>query len=78
MTITNYDERILKSNHPIPGAPNNWRRFFGFNTDAKVIGIQYIVTALVFLLLGGLLGMLIRGELITCLLYTSPSPRDRG
>ena len=65
MTITNYDERILKSNHPIPGAPNNWRRFFGFNTDAKVIGIQYIVTALVFLLLGGLLGMLIRGELIT-------------
>ena len=65
MTITNYDERIIKSNHPIPGAPNNWRRFFGFNTDAKVIGIQYIVTALVFLLLGGLLGMLIRGELIT-------------
>ena len=53
MTITNYDERIIKSNHPIPGAPNNWRRFFGFNTDAKVIGIQYIVTALVFLLLAG-------------------------
>ena len=57
MTITNYDERVLKASHPVPGAPNNWRRFFGFNTDAKVIGIQYIVTALFFLLLGGLHGM---------------------
>ena len=65
MTTTNYDQRILKTKDPYPKGPNDWRRFFSFNTDAKVIGIQYIVTALFFLLLGGLLGMLVRGELIT-------------
>jgi heme/copper-type cytochrome/quinol oxidase subunit 2 len=48
-----------------PGAPDNWKRFFSFNTDAKVIGIQYMVTALLFLLVGGLLAMVMRGELIT-------------
>ena len=37
MTTTNYDPRILKAPHPVPGAPNNWKRFFSFNTDAKVI-----------------------------------------
>ena len=92
MTIINYDQRLVRSKNPYPKGPNDWKRFFSFNTDAKVIGIQYIVTALFFLLLGGLLGMLVRGELITppsdlfdptvynglytCLLYTSPSPRD--
>ena len=47
MSTTNYDPRILKAPHPVPGAPDNWKRFFSFNTDAKVIGIQYIATALV-------------------------------
>jgi cytochrome c oxidase subunit 1 len=60
-----YDPRILKAPHPVPGAPDNWKRFFSFNTDAKVIGIQYIVTAFFFFLIGGLLAMIIRGELIT-------------
>ena len=55
MTTTNYDPRILKAPHPVPGAPDNWKRFFSFNTDAKVIGIQYIATSLFFLLVGGLL-----------------------
>ena len=50
MTTTNYDPRILKAPHPVPGAPDNWKRFFSFNTDAKVIGIQYIATSLFFLL----------------------------
>jgi len=45
-----YDPRILKAPHPVPGAPDNWKRFFSFNTDAKVIGIQYIVTAFFFFL----------------------------
>ena len=54
MTTTNYDPRILKAPHPVPGAPDNWKRFFSFNTDAKVIGIQYIATSLFFLLVGGL------------------------
>ncbi|MEO1620841.1 MAG: cytochrome c oxidase subunit I, partial [Cyanobacteria bacterium J06632_3] len=50
---------------PEPGAPEDWRRFFSFSTDHKVIGIQYIVTAFVFFLFGGLLAMVMRGELIT-------------
>ncbi|MEL7070591.1 MAG: cytochrome c oxidase subunit I [Cyanobacteria bacterium J06581_3] len=53
------------SSQPQPGAPENWRRFFTFSTDHKVIGIQYIVTAFVFFLFGGLLAMVMRGELIT-------------
>ena len=65
MTTTNYDPRVLKAPHPVPGAPDNWKRFFSFNTDAKVIGIQYIATSLFFLLVGGLLAMIVRGELIT-------------
>ena len=55
MTTTKYDPRILKAPHPVPGAPDNW----------KVIGIQYIATSLFFLLVGGLLAMIVRGELIT-------------
>ena len=65
MTSTNFDPRILKAPHPVPGAPDNWKRFLSFNTDAKVIGIQYIATSLLFLLVGGLLAMIVRGELIT-------------
>jgi len=34
-----FDPRALRAPHPVPGAPDNWRRFFTFNTDAKVIGI---------------------------------------
>lgn len=60
-----FDPRVLRAPHPVPGAPNNWRRFLSFNTDAKVIGLQYMLTALFFLLVGGLLSMIMRGELIT-------------
>ena len=44
---------------------NNWRRYFSFSTDHKVIGIQYIVTAVFFLLIGGMLSMFIRAELFS-------------
>ncbi|MBD2257964.1 cytochrome c oxidase subunit I [Pseudanabaena sp. FACHB-2040] len=50
---------------PYPGAPDNWKRFFTFSTDHKVIGIQYIVTSFFFFLVGGLFSMVMRGELIT-------------
>jgi cytochrome c oxidase subunit I len=50
---------------PYPGAPDNWKRFFTFSTDHKVIGIQYIVTSFTFFLIGGLLSMVMRGELIS-------------
>jgi cytochrome c oxidase subunit I len=58
-------EAISASQQPVPGAPNNWRRFFSFSTDHKVIGIQYIVTSFFFFLIGGFFAMIMRGELIT-------------
>ena len=42
-----------------------WQDYFSFSTDHKVIGIQYLVTTFFFFLIGGLLAMLIRAELIT-------------
>lgn len=48
-----------------PAAPRGaWRRYFRWNTDHKVIGIQYLVTTFGFFILGGLLAMLVRTELI--------------
>lgn len=44
---------------------DNWRPYFGFSTDHKVIGIQYLVTSFIFFLCGGLLAMIMRAELIT-------------
>lgn len=43
----------------------HWRDYFTFNTDHKVIGIQYIVTSFVFFLIGGFLAEIIRTELAT-------------
>jgi cytochrome c oxidase subunit 1 len=48
--------------HSSHGA-KSWRDYFKINTDHKVIGIQYTVTAFFFLMVGGLLAMLIRAEL---------------
>ena len=39
------------------------RRYFTWNTDHKVIGIQYLVTTFIFFIIGGALAMLIRTEL---------------
>src|SRR3954454_24106723 len=41
----------------------SWRDYFRINTDHKVIGIQYVVTTIVFFMVGGLLAMLFRAEL---------------
>jgi cytochrome c oxidase subunit 1 len=51
-----------KEDHSGHGA-ETWRDYLIFNTDHKVIGIQYMVTTFVFFLVGGLLAMLIRAEL---------------
>jgi cytochrome c oxidase subunit 1 len=45
------------------GATAGWRRYFTWNTDHKVIGVQYLVTTFCFFLLGGVLAMLVRAEL---------------
>ena len=42
-----------------------WYHYFTFNTDHKVIGIQYLVTAFLFYLIGGLMAMAMRMELAT-------------
>jgi len=41
----------------------SWRDYFTFNTDHKVIGVQYLVTSFAFFLFGGVLAELIRAEL---------------
>jgi cytochrome c oxidase subunit 1 len=42
-----------------------WQDYFTFNTDHKVIGIQYLVTAFFFYFIGGTLAEIVRTELIT-------------
>jgi cytochrome c oxidase subunit I len=41
----------------------SWRDYFRVNTDHKVIGTQYVVTTIVFFVVGGLLAMFVRAEL---------------
>jgi cytochrome c oxidase subunit 1 len=48
---------------PTASKPIEWRRYFRWNTDHKVIGIQYLVTTFFFFMVGGALAMLIRTEL---------------
>lgn len=42
-----------------------WYEYFTFNIDHKVIGIQYLVTAFFFYLIGGLMAVAMRTELAT-------------
>jgi cytochrome c oxidase subunit 1 len=48
--------------HSSHGA-HSWKDYFRVNTDHKVIGIQYTVTAFFFMFIGGMLAMLVRAEL---------------
>ena len=41
----------------------SWKDYFKVNTDHKVIGVQYVVTALFFMFVGGALAEVIRAEL---------------
>jgi cytochrome c oxidase subunit 1 len=50
--------------HP-PADSGNWKKYFSFNTDHKVIGIQYLVTTFIFYLVGGALATAVRTELAT-------------
>ncbi len=67
MTSTqNRDNEVVSEQHQSQHhPPTTWKTYFTFSTDHKVIGIQYIVTAFVFFLIGGIFAMIIRGELIT-------------
>ncbi len=57
-------EALRDGEHPLTSLPN-WRTFFSFSTDHKVIGIQYIVTSFFFFVVAGIFAMIMRGELIT-------------
>ena len=48
---------------PKPESGGGWLRYFRFTTNHKVIGVQYMVTFVVVLLLGGLVALLLRLEL---------------
>lgn len=54
----------IAAHAPEPGG-GNWREYFSFSTDHKVIGIQYLVTTFVFYLIGGALATMVRTELAT-------------
>ena len=41
----------------------SWRDYFRVNTDHKVIGVQYLVTTVIFFVIGGMLALLVRAEL---------------
>jgi cytochrome c oxidase subunit 1 len=45
------------------GQAGDWRRYFRFTTDHKVIGLQYLVTSFLLFLTAGTFAMLIRLEL---------------
>ncbi len=55
-------EMAAHSHHPEAW---KWYHYFWYNTDHKVIGIQYLVTAFVFYLISGLMAMAMRTELYT-------------
>lgn len=63
--MTQITSEVLSREAHTSEMPPNWRRYFSFSTDHKVIGIQYIVTAFFFFLVAGIFAMIMRGELIT-------------
>ena len=64
MTATSLQPEAKPQGH---SHPEKWRwiDYFTFNTDHKVIGIQYLVTSFIFYLIGGVMATAIRTELAT-------------
>jgi cytochrome c oxidase subunit 1 len=65
MTQAQLEEIANVPNHAEEHEERHWRDFFGFSTDHKVIGIQYLVTSFVFYCIGGVMADLVRTELRT-------------
>ncbi len=62
----NYPLAKLVGREPVTPEPQQgWMRYFKYSTDHKVVGMQYLVTVLVFFFTAGLLAMAIRTELLT-------------
>ncbi len=56
---------IASSNGHHPPSAWKWYQYLTYNIDHKVIGIQYLVTAFFFYLIGGLMALALRTELYT-------------
>jgi len=65
MTQAQLQEPVHLPPHVEEPEERHWRDFFGFSTDHKVIGIQYLVTSFVFYCIGGVMADLVRTELRT-------------
>ncbi len=66
---------------PLPGAHveserPSWTSYLRWSVDHKVIGIQYMVTAFFFFIIGGGLAMLFRAELLTPSLDVMPTGQE--
>ena len=49
--------------HHVDHGKPHWTRYFGFDPNHKVIGVQYTVTALILMLVAGLMALIMRLEL---------------
>ncbi|MEH2084540.1 MAG: cytochrome c oxidase subunit I [Nostoc sp.] len=65
MTNIPIEGLLLPNEKPKHESASNWKEYFSFSTDHKVIGIQYLVTSFFFFLVGGIFAMVMRGELMT-------------
>lgn len=61
--------------HPVEWAvPNDWRRYFMFSLDHKVVGLQYIFSTTGSFFVAGFAAMLMRLELMHANLWTFSNP----
>lgn len=59
MTQAQFQESANTEARGTAPADRHWRDYFTFNTDHKVIGIQYLVTTFIFYLIGGVMATLV-------------------
>ncbi|NJO43102.1 MAG: cytochrome c oxidase subunit I [Cyanobacteria bacterium CRU_2_1] len=64
MTQTEVQPTVSAHAHHAP-PERKWWHYFTFNTDHKVIAIQYLVTSFIFYLIGGVMASAMRTELAT-------------
>ncbi len=56
--------KLIGREAPAEVEVKGWSKYFRYNTDHKVVGLQYVVGVILFLFTGGLLAMAIRTELL--------------